>query len=197
MSKIYFILGGARSGKSSFSEELAISISERVGYLATGQIIDEEMKKRIDIHKKRRPQNWKTFEIRSNDISTSEIEKIILMTDKNKLKVLIIDCITNLLFRLIHKYSLDGLEILENSLEKKIEDEITDFFDKFISSVRRAADTKGIDIIIVSNEAGLGLVPAYPLGRIFRDMLGIVNKKIAAASDEVHFFIAGIGMKIK
>lgn len=197
MSKIYFILGGARSGKSGFSEELAVSLSEKVGYFATGQIIDDEMKKRIDIHKKRRPHHWKTFEVEANEINTADIEKVILKAGKNRLEVLIIDCITNLLFRLMHKYSLDRLEILENSLENKIEDEITDFFDRFIAAVRNAADTMDIDIIIVSNEAGLGLVPAYPLGRIFRDMLGIVNKKIAAASDEVHFFVAGIGMKIK
>jgi adenosylcobinamide kinase / adenosylcobinamide-phosphate guanylyltransferase len=194
---MYFILGGARSGKSSFSEELAMSLSERVGYLATGQIIDDEMKKRIDIHKKRRPQHWKTFEIEASEINISDIEKVIQKAVAGKINVLIIDCITNLLFRLIHKYSLDRLEILENSLENKIENEITDFFDKFISAERRAADTMGIDIIIVSNEAGMGLVPAYPLGRIFRDMLGTVNKKIAAVSDDVHFFVAGIGMKIK
>ena len=197
MSKMYFILGGARSGKSGFSEELAMSLSERVGYFATGQIIDDEMKKRIDIHKKRRPQHWKTFEVEANEINTADIEKVILKAGKNRIEVLIIDCITNLLFRLMHKYSLDRLEILENSLENKIENEITDFFNRFITAVRHAADTMDIDIIIVSNEAGLGLVPAYPLGRIFRDMLGIVNKKIAAVSDEVHFFIAGIGMKIK
>jgi adenosylcobinamide kinase / adenosylcobinamide-phosphate guanylyltransferase len=194
---MYFILGGARSGKSSFSEELAMSLSERVGYLATGQIIDDEMNKRIDIHKKRRPQHWKTFEIEASEINISDIEKVIQKAVAGKINVLIIDCITNLLFRLIHKYSLDRLEILENSLENKIENEITDFFDKFISAERRAADTMGIDIIIVSNEAGMGLVPAYPLGRIFRDMLGTVNKKIAAVSDDVHFFVAGIGMKIK
>ncbi|MBM3699636.1 MAG: bifunctional adenosylcobinamide kinase/adenosylcobinamide-phosphate guanylyltransferase [Actinobacteria bacterium] len=197
MSKMYFILGGARSGKSGFSEELAMSLSERVGYLATGQVIDDEMKKRIDVHKKRRPQHWETYEIEANEINISDIEKVILKAGKDNQEVLIIDCMTNLLFRLIHKYSLDRLEILENSLENKIEDEITIFFDKFIAAVRNAADTMDLDIIIVSNEAGLGLVPAYPLGRIFRDMLGIVNKKIAVISNEVHFFIAGIGMKIK
>ena len=60
-----------------------------------------------------------------------------------------------------------------------------------------ARDKHNLNIIIVSNEVGLGLVPPYPFGRVFRDLLGLVNKKIASISDEVYFFVAGLKMQMK
>ncbi|MBN1298597.1 MAG: bifunctional adenosylcobinamide kinase/adenosylcobinamide-phosphate guanylyltransferase [Actinobacteria bacterium] len=197
MAKIYFMLGGARSGKSSYSEELAEGISGKAGYLATGQVIDEEMKKRVLVHQNRRPAVWETFEIEQTEILISDIEKIFYKVRLSGLEVLIIDCITNLVFRLIYKYGIEQLQIVDNRLEETIESDINVFFDGFLKIIKDAALQDGINIIIVSNEVGMGVIPAYPLGRIFRDMLGIVNKRIAAASDEVNFFVSGIRMKIK
>ena len=76
MGKIYFLLGGARSGKSQYSEELAASISKDVGYLATAEIIDEEMEKRIEFHRQRRPGSWLTFEIDKDEFNIEKIEEI-------------------------------------------------------------------------------------------------------------------------
>ena len=193
MGYIYFLLGGARSGKSSYAEELANNIGCKTAYIATAQIIDEEMQKRIDIHRSRRPIGWKTFEFGSNTPSIKDFEEMIKTVSSENYKVVIIDCITILLFRLIHKYRLDELEIISNSLEKKIEDETGLFFTEFL----KLAASGSLKFIIVSNEVGMGVVPSYPLGRVFRDLMGTINKQIAAASDEAYFFIAGLKQKIK
>jgi len=193
MGYIYFLLGGARSGKSSYAEELANTIGCKTAYIATAQIIDEEMQKRIDIHRSRRPIGWKTFEFGSNTPSIKDFEEMIKTVSSENYKVVIIDCITILLFRLIHKYRLDEMEIIDNCLEKKIEDETGLFFTLFL----KLALSSSLKFIIVSNEVGLGVVPPYPLGRAFRDLMGAVNKQIAAASDEAYFFIAGLKQKIK
>jgi adenosylcobinamide kinase/adenosylcobinamide-phosphate guanylyltransferase len=193
MGYTYFLLGGARSGKSSYAEELADSLGNEVAYIATAQVIDEEMQKRIDIHKSRRPVYWKTFEFGSNTPSIKDFEEIIKAISSENYKIVIIDCITILLFRLIHNYRIDEMEIIDSCLEKKIEDEVNIFFKMFLELTL----SSNLKFVIVSNEVGMGVVPPYPLGRAFRDLMGAVNKQIAAASDEVYFFIAGLKQKIK
>jgi len=193
MGYIYFLLGGARSGKSSYAEELARNLSDEVAYVATAETIDDEMKKRIKIHRSRRPVSWKTYEFTSITPALKDFKEIIKHIVNENYKVAIIDCITILLFRLVHKYRLDEMEIIDSRLEKKIEDEIIIFFSRFI----KFAVATDLKFIIVSNELGMGVVPSYPLGRIFRDLMGTVNKQIASASDEAYFFIAGLKQKIK
>jgi adenosylcobinamide kinase / adenosylcobinamide-phosphate guanylyltransferase len=193
MGYLYFLLGGARSGKSSYAEELANNFGNEVAYIATAQIIDEEMKKRIDIHKSRRPVYWKTFEFGGNTPSIQDFEEMLKTISSENYKIVIIDCITILLFRLIHKYRIDEMEIIDSSFEKKIEDETGLFFKTFLE----LALSSDLKFIIVSNEVGMGVVPPYPLGRAFRDLMGAVNKQIATAADEVYFFIAGLKQKLK
>lgn len=193
MGLTYFLLGGARSGKSSYAEELAKNLSDEVAYIATAEITDEEMQKRIDIHKSRRPVMWKTFEFNSVTPAIKDFEEIIKAVVLENYKVVIIDCITILLFRLIHKYRLDDMEIIDSGLEKKIEQETDIFFSEFIKIISAA----NLKFIIVSNELGMGVVPSYPLGRVFRDLMGSANKQFASASDEAYFFIAGLKQKIK
>ena len=84
MSKIYLILGGARSGKSSYGEKLASSIPGRVAYLATAKITDREMKKRIAAHRKRRPEEWTTFELANDSLEKKDIEKVSKKSAKHK-----------------------------------------------------------------------------------------------------------------
>lgn len=193
MGYLYFLLGGARSGKSYYAEELAKNLSDKVAYIATAEIIDEEMKKRIDVHKLRRPSSWKTFEFENRTPLIKDYEKILKCVSAEKYDVVLIDCITILLFRLIHQYRLDELEIIGNNLEKKIENEAELFFKEFLDQAKNSK----LKFIVVSNEVGMGVVPPYPLGRVFRDLMGTVNKQIAAVSDEAYFFIAGLKQKIK
>ena len=191
--KIYFLLGGARSGKSEYAEQFAASLSEKVAYLATATITDEEMEKRVQQHKKRRPLSWHTFEIESENIDLLLMGDMVEKINASGCEVLLIDCITNLLFRLAYKYDLENIELIDNKLEKIIENEVTSFFDNFLALLKSAH----FDSIVVSNEVGLGIVPSYPFGRIFRDLMGVVNKKMAAAADEVYFFVAGLKQKLK
>jgi adenosylcobinamide kinase / adenosylcobinamide-phosphate guanylyltransferase len=193
MAKTYFLIGGARSGKSSYAEELSKKISKKVAYLATSQIIDEEWEKRVAVHRQRRPHFWRTYEFANADITAGEFSDIYDTIIRDKNEVVLLDCITLLIFRLMHRYDFNDMEILDNALEKKIEEDVVSFFDACIEKIKSA----NIDCVIVSNEVGLGIVPPYPLGRIFRDIIGIVNMKIADFSDEVFFFVAGICQKIK
>ncbi|MCL4418016.1 MAG: bifunctional adenosylcobinamide kinase/adenosylcobinamide-phosphate guanylyltransferase, partial [Actinobacteria bacterium] len=170
-----------------------ILFSKKVAYLATAIITDEEMEKRVQQHRKRRPLNWHTFEIESENIDLPLMGGIVEKINASGSEVLIVDCITNLLFRLAYKYKIENLELIDNKLEKIIENEITSFFDNFLKRLKSA----GFNSIIVSNEVGLGIVPSYPFGRIFRDLMGVVNKKMAAASDEVYFFMAGLKQRLK
>lgn len=193
MSKLFFLLGGVRSGKSEYSEKLVSSISEKVAYIATSEIIDDEMKKRIEIHRKRRPKSWETYEILGEDIKIYKLREIFNQIISKKIDVVLIDCITNLLSRIIYKYKLDEVEVIDNKLEKTIEEEVVLFFDSFLEIIKNS----NLNVVIVSNEVGLGVVPPYYLGRIFRDLMGIINKKVAGCSDEVYFFVAGLRQRLK
>ncbi len=197
MEKIFFLIGGARSGKSQYAEILASSITDKVLYFATAKITDDEMKKRVETHKKRRPALWKTLEIENDFVLLNDIKKLFDIVVINSYELILIDCITNLLFRLIQGYKLDNLEIVDNKLEKKIESEILLFFEDFVNLIVSLCKKNNLNIILVSNEVGLGVIPPYPLGRVFRDLLGLVNKKIASVADEVYFFVAGLKLKMK
>jgi len=197
MGRIFFLLGGARSGKSEYSENLASSLSEKVAYVATAEIIDKEMQKRIELHQKRRPAGWQTFEFKESNISIDDFNPVLESVISQQMEVILVDCITNLLFRIVYKYRVEDLEIIDNDFERKIEGEVQEFFERFLSQLISARENNNLNVIMVSNEVGLGLVPPYPFGRVFRDLLGLVNKKIALISDEVYFFVAGLKMQMK
>ena len=186
MGKIIYIAGGARSGKSSFAENL---ISERYKskiYLATAIPFDDEMKDRIEKHKKQRGKNWKTIENYKN------LSKIL----KNHIEgydVILLDCITNMVTNLMimeDEYDWDNISMKEvDSVRDKIIAEIKSLIE-FIKE-------NDIDMVAVSNEVGLGLVPSTPLGRHFRDIGGKINQIMAEASSEAYFVISGLNMKLK
>lgn len=191
--KTILLLGGVRSGKSLHGEELASSLSEDVAYLAAAKVTDEEMQKRISKHRQRRPASWKTYELVQENTTENEIIDLLEEIFLRGHKVILIDCITNLVFRLIDGLELDGLETISNEVEQDTLDDIDSFISKFLNKLSESAAT----VIIVSNEMGLGVVPPYPLGRLFRDIMGSVNKRMADAADEVYFFIAGLKQKVK
>jgi len=197
MSRIFLLLGGARSGKSSYAEKMAEKMSQNVAYIATSEIIDEEMKKRVLVHRKRRPSTWETYEIENRYPVLDDFEKIFGQILKNKHDVVIIDCVTILLFRIIHEFKIDESDIINSEIEKQIEKKVKAFFSGLLEMLRKISSSKNIDFIVVSNEVGMGIVPAYPLGRIFRDIMGMINIMISENADEVYFFIAGNKIRIK
>ncbi|MBM3156282.1 MAG: bifunctional adenosylcobinamide kinase/adenosylcobinamide-phosphate guanylyltransferase [Chloroflexi bacterium] len=174
---ITLILGGARSGKSRFAQELAAKHGKRVLFVATGEPLDEEMKARIDTHKQSRPAGWRTLEASTNVAKA-------LRGKLGDAEVVIIDCITLLVSNLMGDENTDV-----GTWEKKVTAEIKNLIALLKNSKANS--------IIVSNEVGLGLVPTTPIGRAYRDILGMANQVLAQNADEVYLMVAGIPMALK
>ncbi len=183
MSNIILVLGGARSGKSSFAEKIAKEIGgEKVTYIATAEALDEEMEKRIARHKSQRPKNWETIE------ESTDIYKAIQRLDNNQ--TVLIDCLTLYISNLLLKENSEG--DLDLQQKQKLEEDIIENIDR----VFEYAEKKDIDLIIVSNEVGQGLVPSYELGRLFRDISGRANQYISSKADKVYLTIAGFPLDL-
>ena len=180
MGDITFLLGGARSGKSSYAVDLAKNCQGRVVYLATGISCDEEMERRFEKHKSDRPDSWETIEeplcVGHTLKNLSESADLVLL-----------DCLGFLVTNLMLHYQNQGKD------DSQVENAVLDHIMDIISTARDAE----LDVIIVSNEVGMGVVPDTPLGRLFRDILGRANQMIAASADEAFFFVAGLPMKLK
>ena len=174
--KTILLLGGARSGKSTLAQELAGKLSNKVLFVATGEPLDEEMRIRIEEHKKNRPDNWRTLEIPRN-VGKKLKEQI------DDAEVVIIDCLSLLVSNLLSS------EPDYPQAEKRVLAEISELVN-CINTLHRT-------FIIVSNEVGMGLVPENELGRIYRDLLGKANQLIGQHADEVYLMVAGIPLKVK
>ena len=181
MSKLIFIFGGARSGKSSYAQELAHETGRSVTFIATAQALDDEMSARIKKHQQERPANWGTREI-SLDISEH------LRADPIQTDIVLLDCITLLLNNLFMPYVENDIVDEKRSMQA-VQREVDDLLD----CIREGKQ----DWIVISNEVGLGVVPAYQMGRAYRDILGWANQKLAKEADNVIFMIAGIPMVVK
>lgn len=176
---IKLVLGGARSGKSEFAEEIYKDIDD-VTYIATAKAIDKEFEDRIALHKARRNTKWTTIEA-YKDFACLDM----------KTKYYFLDDVTNMLTNILFDYLKDRDMTDEDVeiVEKLVTDELKALF-------KRTKDMVA-DVVIVSSELGAGLVPEAKLSRLFRDMHGKVNQYIAKNADEVYYVIASIGVKIK
>jgi adenosylcobinamide kinase/adenosylcobinamide-phosphate guanylyltransferase len=181
LGKLTLVLGGARSGKSSFAESLANKHGGSVTYVATAQALDEEMAERIARHRQDRPDGWATRELA---LGVGEN----LLSDPPHSQVILVDCLTLLVSNLLMESSAPDGEIDEDKAAALVKNEI----DRLVDAVH--ASQAGW--IVVSNEVGMGLVPPYPLGRIYRDLLGWANQRLASHADQVIFMIAGIPMRL-
>lgn len=182
--EIILILGGARSGKSSFAQQLASAIGHRALYVAPLVPLDEEMRRRIEHHRKARPRHWRTLEA-----PTGVAEAI--RGKRGDADVVILDCLTLLVGNLMSP-SHDPAE-LEQVKPQVVEAELDAELERLLALVQDSP----IRFIIVSNEVGMGLVPPYPSGRAFRDLLGKANQFFARHADKVYFMVAGIPMELK
>jgi adenosylcobinamide kinase / adenosylcobinamide-phosphate guanylyltransferase len=170
--KLYFITGGVRSGKSSFAEKLALDMTGKRAYIATAQALDAEMSDRIEKHRIKRGNSWDTFE---EPLAVAEL----LRKFTNRYQIVLLDCLTLWLSNVMALTDEDGAVAMRS-------DEL----------VKAAQDFEGV-CIVVSNEVGLGIVPENPLARKYRDFAGLLNQKVAQASDIVYFTMSGIPLKIK
>jgi adenosylcobinamide kinase / adenosylcobinamide-phosphate guanylyltransferase len=168
-NKIILVLGGARSGKSAFAEQMALESTAAPIYLATGRAWDDEMTSRIDKHKARRETNWQSFE------EPLEVSQFV----RNKstgYDTLLLDCLT---------LWVTNLMLEERAIEPAFQD--------LLSTITSFQGT----IIFVSNEIGMGIVPENKMAREFRDYIGDLHKRIADIANEVYLVVAGIPMTVK
>lgn len=186
MGKLIYISGGARSGKSGFAEKYMDEKYDRKIYLATGVAFDEEMRDKISKHKRRRGKNWKTIENYKNlpTLLKGHIEGY---------DAILLDCLTNM---------VSNLMIIDNDRdwEKITMEELRKVKEKIVRDVNEILDfveENDIDMVIVSNELGMGLVPDNYLGRYFREIAGKINQIAASKSEEAYFVVSGIPMRLK
>ncbi len=172
MKEIIFVIGGCRSGKSSFALDYANKHFRQKVFLATSQVLDDEMKERILRHRETRGPDWKTIE---EPIKLAET----LTSLKADYEVVLIDCLTLWVSNLL----MDG----------ETEDKILSRAEALVESMQKIPQS----IIVVSNDVGAGIVPENKIARIFRDIVGIVNQRVAACSHTVVVTVAGLPLVIK
>ncbi|UCH43852.1 MAG: bifunctional adenosylcobinamide kinase/adenosylcobinamide-phosphate guanylyltransferase [Dehalococcoidales bacterium] len=177
------VTGGARSGKSRYAQELAIRLGGPVLFVATAEAGDEEMRQRIEQHRRARPPSWRTLEV-TTGVGNEIIQGL------GSARVVIIDCITLLISNILTKYSDATGENIDASA---VEDGVNAEIDQLLECFKRT-DTS---FIIVTNEVGLGLVPVSKMSRLYRDLLGRANQLLAEEVDEVCLMVAGLPVTVK
>jgi len=170
MQKMIFVLGGSRSGKSTFALKKTSAVSGKKAFIATAECLDEEMRMRIEKHRQERSKDWVTYE---EPLYIAQLmEKI-----RGGYDVVLIDCLTLWLSNIMHA----GLYVEDEV--KRLTLAISGNCPPFL--------------YIISNEVGLGIVPASPMGREYRDNLGFLNQEIARIASNVYFMVAGIPLMVK
>ncbi|RXP44808.1 bifunctional adenosylcobinamide kinase/adenosylcobinamide-phosphate guanylyltransferase [Lutibacter sp. HS1-25] len=166
---IYYITGGERSGKSSYAQQLAESLSNKPYYLATSRIWDEDFKKRVERHQNDRDERWTTIE------EETEISKVIPPN-----AVVVIDCVTLWLTNLYFDF--------ENNVEKAL---------AFATNEIENLSKLNSEIIIISNEIGMGGHAQNHIARKFTELQGWTNQRIANKADKATFMVSGLPLKLK
>ena len=169
LPRLTLVLGGARSGKSRYAEELVQRVAPPWIYLATAQALDDEMRARIDHHRERRDTRWHTIE------TPLALPEALVALDAAG-QAVVIDCLTLWLSNIL-----------------LAEADVSAAGDRLIAALTAAPGP----VIVVSNEVGLGIVPDTPLGRQFRDAQGQLNQRVAAIADHVVLMAAGLPLTLK
>jgi adenosylcobinamide kinase / adenosylcobinamide-phosphate guanylyltransferase len=179
---LILITGGARAGKSTFAEQLALHWggTEQVCYVATAEPGDDEMRARIATHRKNRPVGWRTVE------APREVATRLESLSGLSASVVVIDCLTLLVSN-----------VLLLQPESSGEDDVWIAVEHEVNGLIRFAAQSGMVVLVVTNEAGLGVVPATRLGRLFRDLLGRANQRLATEAGQVFLVVSGLALEIK
>ncbi len=210
MATVIMVIGGSRSGKSKFAEQLAIEHAadrgqEKLYYIATGVVTDEEFAERIECHRNNRDQRWVTIEEPYQLADAIKEDAGVYLVDG------IGTWVTNIMYRLgqvqaigsiesierrqASEYSFEQTQVIERSFtwDKQRERQCLTIIEQFSQACR---DAKGT-VILVADEVGMDVVPAYKESRVFRDLNGYANQILAAAADQVHLVVCGIPIVIK
>lgn len=180
-NKFTLLLGGARSGKSSYAEGWAAKQNGKVLFVATAQAFDNEMRERIAAHRALRPAEWATLEA---PLATGEA--IVQAFESARYDVVVVDCMTLLASNAL-------LQLPENAPQSDATAAIVAEAEALWAAYQRT----GGQWLVVSNEVGMGVVPPSRLGRYYRDGLGRANQVLAASADEVLLFVAGLPWRLK
>jgi adenosylcobinamide kinase/adenosylcobinamide-phosphate guanylyltransferase len=173
LKEIVFVIGGCRSGKSTYAMQTAEKVpAEQKIFIATCVPQDDEMKRRVARHQKERSQNWVTVE------APLDLPEAILQNSRRG-DVILVDCLTLWVSNLL----------METGDQNKIEDTIS----QLIEALEKTAGP----IVLVSNEVGAGIVPENRLARQFRDITGWVNQAVAKCANKVVWMVAGIPVTVK
>jgi len=172
--ELILVLGGVRSGKSSFAQQLAKSKCGNVLFMATARVGDHEMTDRIARHKASRPKDWRTIE------EPLELASV-LEEEASSVDTVIVDCLT---------VWLSNLLLREGGVS---EAEVVEQIDRLLDSYKSGTAS----YLLVSGEVGMGVVPPYPIGRVFRDIQGRANQRLSRNADKVFMMMAGIPVELR
>lgn len=202
-SKVILVTGGARSGKSRFAEEYAAYLTKesffpkgtadlstannqggRIVYMATSQVYDQEMERRVAEHRISRPAEWTTVE------EPYHLKEALLRLADEPVSVVLIDCVT---------LWISNLLLLPNDLgkEKWMNPKRSEEIIEAVREVSELLKQASFSTILVTNEVGSSIVPEYPLGRVYRDLAGRVNQLFASKADEVFLVTSGISVNLR
>ena len=174
-AELWFVTGGARSGKSRFAERLAAETGREVVYIATMEPLDKELVERVAAHRASRPAGWWTLE--------APLDPAGALAGAAPTACAIIDCLSLWVSNRLGPLGEDPRPAAVADLGRELEAEVERLLD--------AARAREGPAIVVTNEVGGGVVPAYPLGRAYRDLLGRVNQRVAIAADRAWLLVAG------
>ena len=170
--KLILVLGGARSGKSAFAQRLAASHGDQVLVVATAEPRDAEMAARIAIHRDERPEHWRTIE------EPRGVARVLAAADASP--IVLFDCVTLWVSNL-----LLAPDATWEAAVRELDTLLTWYH------------AHAVELIVVSNEVGLGIVPGDHVSRTYRDWLGRFNQRLAAEADAVYFMVAGLPVEVK
>jgi len=178
------VTGGTRSGKSAFAERLAAGGPEPIVYLATALVADDEMRERVARHRATRPVAWRTLEV-----PTGLAAAVRSLTDTGGM--LLLDDLGNLAANVM--YAATGGAEPDADTSMRVDAALRTELDELEAARHRG----GWGLVVVTNEVGLGLVPATAVGRVFRDALGRANQALASRADAAYVLVAGLPLRLK
>ena len=170
--RVVLVLGGVRSGKSRYAQELAAR-GTRVAVIATAEACDDDMRQRIARHRAERPADWTTIE------APLALEDALLACG-DRFDTILVDCLTVWTANVMQAEQSDEARVLARAQR--------------LAEILRGLSAS---VLLISNEVGSGIHPSTELGRVYRDLLGFVNQRIAAAADEVILLVAGCPLIVK
>lgn len=182
-SGVTLVLGGARAGKTAFAERLAARHQGPICYVATAEPGDAEMRARIAAHRAARPAGWQTVE--------APLDVAAALTSVERPAAVLLDCLTvwtsNLLLRTLDPDAIAPAAAVKAEAGARAA----------VDSLLRWQRDTAVPLYVISNEVGMGVTPPYPLGRLYQDVLGRLNQRIAAVADEVFLVLAGLALPLK